>query len=121
MYKFPFKRLKLLRKEKELTIAQASEKIGIGSRSLYRYESGKINPSLETLILLSLFYRVSCDYLLGLTDVPEVSALSGELNSEELEYLRLLGKMNPCARARCMERIQAISEMDKYCIRQEES
>ena len=58
--------LKALRDEKEMSQAQLGEALGYKSHSMIaQWESGKIFPTIESLITLADFFRVSIDYLIG--------------------------------------------------------
>ena len=46
-----------------------AEKTGIDQRTLSNYETGKTNPDSYAIVQLAEFFGVSCDYLLGVTDV----------------------------------------------------
>ena len=59
-------RLKEIRKEKYLTQADVAKAIGISVSAYSNYEQGIREPSLEILIALCKFFKVSADYLLGL-------------------------------------------------------
>lgn len=59
------KNLKLLRKERKLTLEELSKIIGISNQMLSNYELGKVNPPLDLIIKLSNFFDCSIDYLLG--------------------------------------------------------
>lgn len=52
-----------LRKEKELTQIQLAEKLNISDKAISKWESGKGDPSLEMLILLSEIFNCSLDYI----------------------------------------------------------
>ncbi|WP_304153053.1 helix-turn-helix domain-containing protein [Megamonas hypermegale] len=41
----------------------------ITTRAYQRYEVGEREPKLQTLKILALYYKVSLDYIVGLTDV----------------------------------------------------
>jgi transcriptional regulator with XRE-family HTH domain len=59
------------RKERHLSIAQAAKSIGISPSSLFGYESDGQNkkvPSIFALTKIVQFYKVSADYLLGLSN-----------------------------------------------------
>lgn len=45
-----------------------SEKTGIDQRTLSNYETGKTNPDSFAIIALANLFKVSTDYLLGVTD-----------------------------------------------------
>ena len=75
-------KLKLLRKEKQLTIdmmvADMNAKfpnLAINKSMLSRWENGQNEPSLENAKYLSMYFDVSLDYLIGLTDVRTPSRL----------------------------------------------
>ena len=61
-------RLKETRIEKGLRQKDVAEAIGLTLRAICNYEAGTREPSLDILKKLCLFFNVSSDYLLGLTD-----------------------------------------------------
>ena len=67
------KKLKELRINKGVTQKQIAEYLGIAPNSLQQFEYDKVNPSYENLIKLCRYFNVSADYLLGLSDNPEVN------------------------------------------------
>lgn len=66
-------RLRKLRLERELSQEDlAFEIIGTDDASqISRYENGKVVPSSGTILRFSLFFKVSSDYLLGLSKSRE--------------------------------------------------
>ncbi len=62
-------RIKDLREDHDLRQLDVALAIGIDQRSLSNYETGKTNPDSETIIRLARFFGVTCDYLLGASDV----------------------------------------------------
>ena len=58
-------RLKQLRKEKGMTQAEISKLLDVGQNTYSYWESGKVQPDIQTLIKLSDIFRVSLDYLTG--------------------------------------------------------
>lgn len=61
-------RLKELRKEKGITTIQLGDALKVSNSTISRWESGDILPSIYHLYNLSLYFKVSADYLIGLTD-----------------------------------------------------
>ena len=59
------KRLKELRKERQLTQQELGEIINCTHTAINYYENGKRQPDLETLCKLADYFNVSVDYLLG--------------------------------------------------------
>lgn len=64
------KRLKTLRKEKNLTQEELGRKINVTKVSISGYENNNRSPDTETLQNIADFFDVSVDYLLGRTDDP---------------------------------------------------
>lgn len=69
-------RLKQLREEHKITQKELAEKINLTQSTIAHYEKGRKLPTIETLILLADFFKVSADYLLGLTDIKNGKHLS---------------------------------------------
>ena len=64
------KRLRDLREDNDQTQQQIADMLNM-HRSVYRrYESGERENPVWAVIKLADYYRVSTDYLLGLTDDP---------------------------------------------------
>ena len=61
-------RLKELRKEKKITQRELAEETGISINSLKNYESTRRIPDRYNLQLLSDFFRVDEEYILGSSD-----------------------------------------------------
>ena len=66
-------RLKLLRKQKHMSQLSLAMKLNTNQMSISRYETGKREPDLKTLILIADFFDVSIDYLLERTDNPKMN------------------------------------------------
>lgn len=60
-------RLRELRNNRDITQAQLASLTGISSSMIAMYESNKRNPSVENLEILSDFFNVDVDYILGRT------------------------------------------------------
>ncbi len=61
-------RLKELRLENKLTQDMLAEQTGITQSSISAYELKKARPTDEVIITFCKFFKVSADYLLGLSD-----------------------------------------------------
>lgn len=82
--------LVLLRKEKEISQKQVAGDLGISQALLSHYEKGIRNPGLDFLVRVARYYKVSTDYLLGLS--PERQGRT--LLVEELPDANAAGKEN---------------------------
>lgn len=57
--------LKLLRKERKLTLKELASRMGVAESTLSLYENGKRKPDFDTLNKFAEYFGVSVDYLLG--------------------------------------------------------
>ncbi|WP_165442956.1 helix-turn-helix domain-containing protein [Senegalia massiliensis] len=62
-------RIRELRKEFDLTQEQLGEKIGQTKSNISKYETGALEPGIDTLNTLAKFFDVSLDYLIGNSDI----------------------------------------------------
>jgi len=62
-----------LRKQLNVTQKQLATDLNISERNYQRLESGSTTPTVDTIIKLCQYFNVSADYLLGLSDNPEIS------------------------------------------------
>ena len=62
-------RLKELREEKKLSQQKLAIELGYSQGCISRWESGERQPELDDVIAVALFFNVTTDYLLGLTDL----------------------------------------------------
>ena len=65
-------RLKELRREKKITQQELGEVTGISINSLKNYEGARRIPDRYNLQLLSEFFRVDEEYILGLSDYKNI-------------------------------------------------
>lgn len=63
-----YQRLKDLREDKDLTQIQCAKIAYISKNTYIRYEKGEREPPLDVIINLAKFYKVSIDYIAGLTN-----------------------------------------------------
>ena len=62
------KRLRELRKNAGLTQKELASILLTNNSSICDWECGRTQPDLETLAIISTFFEVNADYLLGLED-----------------------------------------------------
>lgn len=67
-------RLKELRKELKYNQDEVADKLNVSRQAYGFWEQNKAEPSIELLIKLSEFYKVSIDYLCGKTDIKVIDA-----------------------------------------------
>lgn len=87
MYDFGL-RLKKLREKKNLTQAQVAQRLNMHKSTIFNYESNYRKPSIDTIVLLSRFYNVSTDYLLGVDNTKIIRV--DDITESEIEIIELL-------------------------------
>ena len=83
------KRLEELRFERDLSCYDAAKGMGVDPKYIYRYESGIINPRIPNLIAIAQFYKVSADYIFGLSKNKLANNDKSEFNEFANEISRL--------------------------------
>lgn len=73
--KYQYIRIKDLREDRDITQTEIASVLNIRQEYYSKYELGKIEIPAHKLITLAKFYKVSTDYLLGLTNNPTKSWL----------------------------------------------
>ncbi len=68
-YSMQFVRIENLRADNDYTQQYVADQLGISREVYRRYEKGTRSIPVDCLVGLSRLYKVSTDYLLGLTDV----------------------------------------------------
>lgn len=81
------KQLTIIRKQRNLTMKEVSEAVGVSLSAYQKYENGTRDVSTETLYKLADFYGVSTDYLLGREtgESEPIDQLSNQFNMSALE------------------------------------
>lgn len=64
-------RIRDMRIDRGLTQAQIAEILHVSQNTYSQYEIGTTRYPLDVVIALAKYYRVSVDYLVGLTDHPK--------------------------------------------------
>jgi len=91
------KRLRLLRKEKNLTLRELEKQTDISYSALGKYERDERQPDFDTLEKLADYFDVSIDWLLGRTNIrtydehvfyEDVEDISSKLKIIPKEYRR---------------------------------
>lgn len=88
-------RIKLLRKEFNLSQIEFAKIIGVNNSTLSQYENNINTPNDEMKIKIANYFDVSLDYLVGRSDIrSDLSVNSAfsinveELEEEDIEYVK---------------------------------
>ena len=66
-----YKRIRDLREDNDITQKQMAKILNCSQQVYSNYELGQRDIPTDILIKLSDFYKVSVDYILGISDTPE--------------------------------------------------
>ena len=66
-----YKRIRDLREDRELTQKEIASHLNCSQQVYSNYELGQRDIPTDVLIKLSAFYKVSVDYILGITENPK--------------------------------------------------
>ena len=83
-------KIKELRKEKNISQKELSEKIGIDNSQLSKIEKGKMMPTLHQLMEISSIFNVSLDWLIGREELKEEPINQDPPASNNDKYITLL-------------------------------
>ena len=72
--------IKDIRMRKGLTQSEVASALGVSSVVYSRYENGKRQPSIDTLIQMADIFGVTVDYLLGRQDIEDSTLSEYELH-----------------------------------------
>ena len=78
-------KLKTIRKSRNLTQLELSQRLGVSKGTVSAYEQGLSYPSIETLVKITSILNISSDYLLGISD--ELSFKLGGLNKAQMQTI----------------------------------
>ena len=82
------KRIKELRKEKDLTQEDLGKLINVTKVSICCYENGTRVPTLETMVALADIFEVSLDNLLGREIEVVAKKRRTRMSKEEVEFIK---------------------------------
>ena len=103
-------RLRALRKLTGKTQEQVAAELGLNPKSLSTYETGRVDMSCETLVLLADYYGVSCDEVLGREGASEDQTLLIPASDAQATYVDLFTRLAPNHRA-------AVIELMRGCVK----
>ena len=95
--------LKILRLSHKLTQQEVANILGVDRTTYVKYETGKSEPTFETLVRLADYFGVSTDYLLGRTDNPNTEEPAVKKDGGQKEIYDIIESLSPDNRAKLLE------------------
>ena len=84
-------RLRELRKSNNVSQQKLSKYLNFGYTAIANYESGRNQPSLDTVKKIAQYFGVTVDYLIGVSDYPR---RENDITDKEAELLGIFRKIN---------------------------
>ena len=81
-------KLRILRKECNLSQKELAQKLGVSQSNIYNYEMGRTEPSIEILCKLANVLDVTVDYLVGNSDELGNVGTTEQFTEEEIDLVR---------------------------------
>ena len=80
--------IKRLRTANNLTQVELAADLGVSKQCVSNWENDYIQPSIEMLIKLAQYFKVSTDFLLDLNDANQINV--DGLSDKEIAHIRLI-------------------------------
>lgn len=108
-------RIKELRIAKNCTQSTLAELIQVSQQNISKYENGKLEPDITSLIALANFFEVSLDYLVERDFTPACGVPEQyiKVSSEEKTLLHLWNELDEDDKDLVLERINTLLEVQK--------
>lgn len=119
-------RFRECREQARLTQKYVALSLGVSSPSVSDWEKGNTKPTIENLIALANLYRVSVDYLLGVSDVPvrgividvkpreDIAQEETKNTSDETRLLAIVQRLNSLGVEKVIEYAADLADNEKY-------
>ncbi len=85
--------LKELMQEKGIQQQQMAEILNVSRASIYKYQQGKAEPNIETLVKIADYFDVSLDYLCGRQNKNLIFADS--LSDTQKQLITIIKRLTP--------------------------
>ncbi len=108
-------RLRELRESNRLTQGSLGDKVNISQQAISRIERDVTSMSLEQLLILARYFKVTTDYLLG-NELPvnkEERKVSVKVSQENVKYVKLIEDLDPKQRELVWVLVDKMWEQDK--------
>lgn len=86
IYSIVCNHIRELRVQRNLTQTELASILGVSKSVVSSYENGVHLPPYDILVRISSLFGVSCDYLLGVSDIPYIS--TDGLTERQIHALR---------------------------------
>jgi transcriptional regulator with XRE-family HTH domain len=100
-------RLHELREDTDMKQSELAEKLDLKPSAISKYEKGSTQPSIPTIIRIADIFKVSADYLLGISSIKNPYTQE-KITPKEAEIITRYRKLTAENKIRIDERISAM-------------
>lgn len=105
------KRLTELRKSVGFSQKKLGEELHLSQSTISCYELNKKEPPIATLKKIANYFKVSVDYLVGNTDIPN---LETKVRQPEAEFFDRLQSLSPEGRKKVLYELQWLERWERH-------
>lgn len=102
--------LKKCAKSQNIKLVDIAVELDVRTETISQYISGKINPTVSNLVKIAKLLNTTTDYLLDLTDNPNLTSL--EMTEDEHTIISLYRKANDKDKGKILGYILGLSDLD---------
>jgi len=81
-------KIKTLRIARGINQVEMAESLGVSKQCISNWENDNIQPSVEMLIKIAVYFNVTTDYLLGMSDKRQLSV--DGLSEKQIAHISML-------------------------------
>ena len=81
-------RIKELRQSYGMSQVELAKHLGVSKQCVSNWENDNVLPSVDMLVQIAKYFRVTCDYLMGLENTQRID-IAG-LTEDEIAHIKLL-------------------------------
>lgn len=104
-----YQRIRDLKEDSDIKQRDVAQIIGMSEKQYARYERGETDVPMEVAIKLAKYYKVSLDYIAGLTN-DKKGFNKSDLPNSEVELLKKYRSLSKERQIRVLERIDMLTE-----------
>ena len=82
--------IKKLRTSCGITQVELANKLGVTKQCVSNWENDNIQPSIEMLIKIAKYFKVSADYILGIDNDKTIDV--SNLTDKQIAHIRYIGR-----------------------------
>ena len=102
-----YQRIRDLREDADMTQREVAEKLFLHLTQYRRYECGESEVPLDIAVNIARLYRVSLDYIAGVSD-DKVGLTHSALSERETQLVKAFRALSPIDQGRVLERVNIL-------------